>query len=318
MRKIFFIEIAFLLHLSFFNATLFASEREPNELGKIFVLTYHKIGDFESNFTRSRPGFVKDLYSLKREGFAPIKTYDFLRGNIKAPKGKKPVLITFDDSSISQFEVDENGRIKPDSAVGMMEEFKKKNPDFSLTAIFFVTPGSKSPNDLFGQPKFTKMKTEFLLNNGYEIGNHTLWHANLNQFRDRIQEQIAGCQRELNKFLPDFRIYAMATPYGSFPPERYNHQLIEGKYKGHSYKNEIIFDYSNRLSYSPFDTDFDIFRVKRIHGFDANIKKIIRELNSPNSDAFISDGMEDTITIPKSEERNLKGIWKKKFKIKVY
>ncbi|MBE7411641.1 MAG: polysaccharide deacetylase family protein [Leptospiraceae bacterium] len=297
---------------------IMSKEREPNELGKIFVLTYHKIGDFDSNFTRSRKGFVEDLQTLKREGFIPIQTNDFSNANIKIPKGKKPVLITFDDSSISQFEVDENGQIKSNCAVGMMEEFKKKNPDFPLTAIFFVTPGSKSPNDLFGQIRFTKMKTEFLLNNGYEIGNHTLWHANLNQFRDRIQEQIAGCQREINKFLPDFRIYAMATPYGSFPPERYNHLLIEGKYKGHSYKNKIIFDYSNRLSYSPFDINFNIYRVRRIHGFDKNIKKIVQELNSPTSDAYISDGLEDTITIPQSEVKNLNTEWKKKFKVKVY
>lgn len=294
------------------------AETRPNELGKILIMTYHKIGDIDTHFTRNRKGFMDDLELFKTEGFATILVSDFENKIIRVPAGKKPVILTFDDSSISQFEMDESGNILPGCAVGMMESFKKKNPDFPLHAIFFVTPGSKSPNDLFGQPKFTKRKVDFLLSNGYEIGNHTLWHANLNQFKNKIEEQLAGCQREVNKFLPDFRIYAMATPYGSFPPEKYNDLLISGTYKGVSYKNAIIFDYSNRLSFSPFDIGFNVYRTRRIHGFGENIRKKIQDFKKNPESPFVSDGDEKTITIPEKERSNLNPSLRSKFKIKIY
>lgn len=263
----------------------------PNEMGKIAVITYHQIGNIDTFLVRKRSRFKEDLRLLKKEGFYPVKVSDFMRGIFPVPRGLKPVIISFDDSSISQFEMDKDGNISLDSAVGVMEEFKRENPDYPLTAIFFV-----SANTFFGQPNLIKKKMEFLIQNNYEIGNHTFTHLNFRFFPTRVTEQIAFCQRDLYKFLP-YTMYAMATPYGSFPPERYESTLIEGSAGKSFYKNEIVFDYSNGLSFSPFDVRFDRFRVHRIHGHEQSIQKLIKDLDSYGKEAFISDGDEHTLTV---------------------
>ncbi|HMV77366.1 MAG TPA: polysaccharide deacetylase family protein [Leptospiraceae bacterium] len=263
----------------------------PNEMGKIAVITYHQIGNTDTSLIRKRSGFREDLKLLKEEGFYPIKVSDFMRGIFRVPKGRKPVIISFDDSSFSQFEMDKEGNISLDSAVGIMEEFKLENPDFPLTAIFFV-----SANTFFGQPSLIKKKMEFLINSSYEIGNHTFTHLNFRFFPNQVSEQIAFCQRDLYKFLP-YTMYAMATPYGSFPPEKYENSLIQGTVGQSAYKNEIVFDYSNQLSFSPFDIRFDRFKVHRIHGHEQTIRKLVKDLNSYGTDAFISDGDEHTLTV---------------------
>ncbi len=268
----------------------------PNEMGKIAVITYHQIGSIDNFLIRKRSEFKEDLKLLKKEGFYPIKVSDFMRGIFRVPKGKKPVVISFDDSSISQFEMDKDGNISMDSAVGMMEEFKLENPDYPLTAMFFV-----SANTFFGQPSLIKKKMEFLIQHNYEIGNHTFTHLNFRFFPKRVSEQIAFCQRDLYKFLP-YTMYAMATPYGSFPPEKYEESLIRGSVGQSSYRNEIVFDYSNQLSFSPFDIHFDRFKVHRIHGHELSIKKLVKDLDSYGRDAFVSDGDENTLTVRDQNE----------------
>jgi peptidoglycan/xylan/chitin deacetylase (PgdA/CDA1 family) len=322
MRTVLQIALRYSLILPFIFFILFQkgiySNPKPNEMGKIMILTYHVIGDSDTIYTRSREKFKEDLQVLKEEGFYPIKVKDLEKRRIDIPKGKKPIVLTFDDSSKSQFEMNPDGSIVPTSAVGIMEDFKKKNPDFPLTATFFVLPGAKYPNNLFGQKDMNKQKLEFLINNNYEIANHTLWHANLKKYKHKIEEQIVQSQLELNKYLPDYTMTSLAMPFGIYPPKSYEHKLLSGEYKKKKYKHKLIFDYSNRLSYSVYDSDFDYLRVRRVQAFEGNIQNFIKKIKKESELYYISDGDPESITFPKQYEANLPKAFRKKYKVITY
>jgi hypothetical protein len=63
--------------------------------------------------------------------------------------------------------------------------------DFRRAAVFFVLPTAAPPNRLFNQPEYEGRKLQYLASRGYEIGNHTLWHANLGKYGATVGTQIA-------------------------------------------------------------------------------------------------------------------------------
>lgn len=293
------------------------AETQPNELGKFLIITYHVIGEKDTVYTRTIQGLKDDLLLLKKGNFHPLKISDLENRNLNVPRGKRPVFITLDDSSQSQFDIDEKGNISPNCAIGIMEEFKKKNPDFPLTATFFILPGAKHPNNLFGQEKLTSKKLDFLVKNNYEIQNHTLWHANLKKYKDKIEEQIVESQKLLNKYLPNYKMTSLAMPFGVYPPKDYEQKLVSGKHKGIEYKHNLVFDYSNRASFSPYDKEFDPIHVRRVQAFKDNIEKLIQKY-SESPDSYVSDGDPNSITIPKKLEEKLNSKLKEKMKLVTY
>jgi peptidoglycan/xylan/chitin deacetylase (PgdA/CDA1 family) len=303
--------------LIFYNILIFPDSKQPNELGKFLIITYHVIGDKDTAYTRTIQGLKDDLELIKNYDYFPIKVSDLEKNNLNVPKGKKPILITFDDSSLSQFEMEENGSINPNTAVGIMENFKKKYPDYPLTATFFILPGAKKPNNLFAQEKLTSKKLEFLVKNNYEIQNHTLWHANLKKYKDKIEEQIVESQKLLNKYLPNYKMTSLALPFGIYPPKSHEHKLLSGTYKGIEYKNKLIFDYSNRASVSIYDKEFDVLHVRRVQAFDVNIQKFLKKY-SDSEDTYISDGDPNMITFPKKFSDKLNPSLSSKFKMNPY
>jgi len=117
-----------------------------NELGKVLILEYHRVGPIEERWTRSYANFRRDLERLYAQGYRLIGLNDFLANRIAVPAG--------DDSSDSQFRyINAGGELKidPNSALGMLEEFYARHPDFGLKATFFVLPAAAPPNDLFNQ-----------------------------------------------------------------------------------------------------------------------------------------------------------------------
>jgi len=72
---------------------------------------------------------------------------DYLNNNISVPAGCIPIIFTFDDGTSGQFNlVEENGTLKVNkkSAVGIMEEFYEKHPDFGLKGTFYVNLGNST------------------------------------------------------------------------------------------------------------------------------------------------------------------------------
>jgi hypothetical protein len=274
-----------------------AAELPPNELGKIPILTYHKISDEDTEYTRSRESFAKDLVLLKKHGFYPVSLAELRSGKITAPKGKIPLLITFDDSSESQFKYEADGSLTPGCGVEIMARFQKQNPDFPLKGVFFVLPKAQYPNNFFGQSDKIGAKLKYLTGKGFEIGSHTLWHANLKKYRKKIEEQLGLGTAEIQKYLKGYTVHSFALPYGIFPPKEYEPRLRAGSYKGKSYKHDMIFDYSNALSTSVYDAKFDRYHIHRLHGNEATLTKLFKRVTKERHIFFISDGDPLTVTV---------------------
>ncbi len=274
----------------------------PNELGKVLILEYHLIQPQETRWGRSTENFRQDLELLYRSGYRPIGMAEYISGRIPIPLGTKPVVFTFDDSSPGQFRyLEESGKrsIDPECAVGMMLSFNRQHPDFRLRGIFFVLPGAAEPHKLFGQPQYETDKLRELVSLGFEIGNHTLWHANLGKYDSQVvQKQLAMAVRDISSRVPGYVPHALALPLGIYPKDRA--LAVSGTSGGVSYRNDAILLVAGGAAPSPFSIHRDLRALPRLQVTGNALVSAIRHLT--DSEVFISDGREDTVTIPRELE----------------
>ena len=289
---------AALLFVSFAGA----GELTPNELGRIMILEYHKIDYPEAQWTRTPENFRRDLETLYAKGYRVINMGDLLDRKIALPAGTTPVILTFDDSSPGQFRYLENNgtlEIDPKCAVGILEAFFREHPDFGRGGTFYVLPGASPPNRLFNQPAFEGKKLQFLASHGYEIGNHTLWHANLGKYDDAtVQKQLALSVEAIQKRVPGYAVRSLALPFGVYPKDL---QLaVKGEFKGTSYRHEAILMVAGGASQSPFSTGCDLLHLPRIQVPGPDFKYWLSYYEKHASEIFVSDGKTGTVTFPKA------------------
>ncbi|HEX7241215.1 MAG TPA: hypothetical protein VF263_13155, partial [Longimicrobiaceae bacterium] len=123
----------------------------PNELGEIMVLEYHRLGNNEGEFIRRADNFRKDLRTLWEKGYRPVTMRQVIEGNIDVPAGTTPVVFTIDDSSLGQFYYTADGRIDPNTMMGMWAAFKQENPGWRHGAVWCVLPAADHPSNFFGE-----------------------------------------------------------------------------------------------------------------------------------------------------------------------
>jgi hypothetical protein len=286
--------------LLFFSTNPAASDDvKPNELGKVPILEYHLIQPEKSAWARTSAEFRQDLELLYSSGYRSISLNDYLQGKISVPAGTHPVLFTFDDSSPGQFRyLVRNGKKEtdPECAVGIFLEFKKRHPDFGLHATFFVLTGAKEPHKLFGQPGYESDKLKELVSLGFEIGNHTLWHAQLNKYgANVVKDQLATAVKNIQAVLPGYNVHALALPFGVYPKDI--NLAISGTYRGTAYHNDAILRVTGGPAPSPFDSRWDPLHLPRIQaGID--VKRMIDGFKKRPGEVFVSDGKPDAITYP--------------------
>ena len=280
----------------------------PNELGRIMILEYHKIDYPENRWTRTPENFRRDLETLYSKGYRAINLGDLLDRRVKVPRGTTPVVLTFDDSSPGQFRyVDEGGTLAIDakSGVGILDQFSRQYPDFGRAATFFVLPGASKPNRLFNQPEHEGKKLQYLVSRGYEIGNHTLWHANLGKYDEAtVRGQIAEAQQWIQRHVPDYRIRSIALPHGVYPKQV--DWAMRGSAKGTSYSHDAILMVAGGAAMSPFDRRFDPTRLPRIQAVDADLGFWLRYFDRNPHERFISDGDPTTLTVPAGRADGIK------------
>jgi peptidoglycan/xylan/chitin deacetylase (PgdA/CDA1 family) len=294
-----------------------ATSIHPNELGRIMILEYHLIGYPEADWRRTPDNFRKDLKMLYENGYYPVSLQDFSSGNMRVPAGKSPFVLTFDDSSQGQFRYLKKGNqleIDPDSAVGIMERFKKEHPDFPLTATFFVLPAIKPGLRLFGQEEFIQQKFNFLNQNGYEIGNHSYWHQNLGKTDDAgVQKQLALAVKAIQSYLPGYQVHGLALPLGVHA----KNQLLEreGEYQATKYQNDCILLVGSGTAPSPYSTDFNPYRIERIQAGDTiwGPKSFVEHFRKDPSQRYISDGDPSTLSVPQALRAKLAGKFTAKY-----
>ncbi|MBM3495316.1 MAG: hypothetical protein FJX72_13495 [Armatimonadetes bacterium] len=194
---------------------------KPNEAGAVMVLMYHRIEESRPNdaMNRTPEQFTKDLQDLYDRGYRAVTLREFAENRMDVPAGKTPVVLTFDDSYRSQFRYLDAAasQIDPDCAVGLMEAFSAKHPDWKPKATFFVLHGGPNP-PAFYQEGLTEAKFAHLLEIGCEIGSHSLTHRNFRRLSaEQIEQEIAGSVKVIRELAPNAEVTSLAIPYGSIP-----------------------------------------------------------------------------------------------------
>jgi peptidoglycan/xylan/chitin deacetylase (PgdA/CDA1 family) len=285
-----------------------AGDLTPNELGRVMILEYHKIDYPEERWTRTPENFRRDLETLYAKGYRLINLGDLLDRKIKIPAGTTPVVLTFDDSSPGQFRyIEANGsvQIDPKSAIGILEAFIAEKPDFGRGGTFYVLPGASKPNRLFNQPEYEAKKLLFLVSHGYEIGNHTLWHANLGKYPEAtVRAQVAEAQVWIQRHVPDYRTRTLALPHGVYPPDV--NWVLNGTAKGTTYSHDAVLMVAGGPAPSPFSRAFDPVRLPRIQAVERDLGYWINYFDKNPHERFVSDGDANSVTVPAASRDRLR------------
>ena len=283
-----------------------------NELGKVPVMMYHGIKNMKNSetantggnvdkdgYTRTAEAFRNDLDFYYSKGYRMIKLSDYVNGNIATEYGKSPIVLTFDDGNDNNIKVtglDSDGNIIIDenSAVGILEAYKKKYPDFNVTAIFFVTGA------LFNQPDYNEKIIKWLVDNGYEVGNHTKGHNNLTKTSESETSEVIGyVYNQLESIIPGKYAKIVALPFGTpYNREHANYKhVINSEYNGKKYETIAALRVGWEPEVSPFNKEFDSSFIKRCRAYDNNGKEFDIEMvfNMLNKTRYISDGDAETI-----------------------
>ncbi len=285
-----------------------AADLIPNELGRVMILEYHKIDYPEERWTRTPENFRRDLETLYAKGYRLINLGDLLDRRIQVPAGTTPVVLTFDDSSPGQFRyVEANGsvQIDPKSAIGVLEAFIAEKPDFGRGGTFYVLPGASKPNRLFNQPEYEGRKLQYLVSHGYEIGNHTLWHANLAKYPEAtVRAQVAEAQVWIQRHVPDYKTRSIALPHGVYPTDV--SWVLHGSAKGTTYNHDAVLMVAGGPAPSPFSRTFDPVRLPRIQAVERDLAYWLNYFDKNPNERFVSDGDANSVTVPASSRDRLR------------
>jgi hypothetical protein len=289
--------------------------RVPNELGRIPVLEYHLIVPQETNeFTRTPERLRRDLDDLYRRGYRPVNMVDVIDKRIQTlPRGTSPVVLVFDDASASQFRYLERGGklvIDPTSAVGILEQFADTHRDWPRKAVFCMLPAAQAGRSFFGDKGIEGQKTEwrypklqFLHKQGYELCNHTLYHARLDRSGDRVQEFVARGDMAIDSAVPGYKVRTFALPLGMWPKQRdlaWAGAWTDPKSgKTVRYRYDTVLEVSGNPNESPFDPAFNAHSVNRQIMFKNALEATLNRLDQGGPGGrYVSDGNPATVARP--------------------
>lgn len=299
-----------------------------NELGKVPIMMYHGIREKTASSTgttggnvdkdgynRTPEAFREDLEFYYEKGYRMVRLEDYIHGNVDVEYGKSPIILTFDDGNEDNIRVtglDEDGNIIIDknSAIGILEEFKKKHPDVPVTATFFVNGG------IFNQEKYNEKIVKWMIENGYDIGNHTQTHLDIKKSTaENVQKEIVYVYNKLEELIPGKYVKIIALPFGSpYTKEHENYKyVLSSTYDGKTYETEAALRVGWEPEVSPYDKNFDKTFLKRCRAYDNNGKDFDIEMvfNMLEKNKYISDGDPNTIVIKETDESKLETTDKK-------
>ena len=284
---------------------------KPNEVGKIMIVMFHNFVDTfmptkldSGEYTTTFDSFRNLLQTLYDRGYRLISLSEYLNNDISVPAGCIPMVFTFDDGTRGQFNlVEENGRLvaSRQSAVGIMEEFNRIHPDFGLKGTFYVNLGSGA----FEGKGTLSQRLQYLIDRGFEIGNHTMNHINLAKAGSAavIQKEIGGNQKKMSELVPGYIMKTLALPLGNSPVDGLRSYVVKGEYEGIRYENQAIMNVGWDPALSPVSRKFNPLSTHRVRA--SGIKPVDTDLGwwlkkLSRDEQYISDGNPLTVTVPEA------------------
>ena len=293
-------------------------EAGVNELNSVPIMMYHRIInalDEETGYTggnadewglsRTSESLARDLANYYEWGYRCIRLADFVDGNIDTEFGYSPIILTFDDGSdqisLEGFDEEGNPIFAEGCALAILEEFKAEHPDFHLTATFFLY------GELFHHDTETDYKLlKWLIDNGYDIGNHTRDHWELPDCsEEEIEEEIGYMYNLFEEVIPGRYVNIVALPDG-LPADvsedsKYD-KIFSGTYNDMEYTTSAALLGSWMYSDSCFADSLDTTAIRRIRAYDNNGEEYDIDINFNllnNGIRYVSDGDPSTIVYPK-------------------
>lgn len=278
---------------------------KPNEAGKIMVVMFHNfIDEYKTGdkyYTTTFSDFKKLLYELYERNYRLISMSDFLNNNINVPAGCIPMVFTFDDGTPGQFNLVKQGDTlvaNKNSAVGIMEEFCKDYPDFGLKGTFYVNLGVST----FKGEGTLQERLKYLIDKGFEIGNHTYTHINLKKASSAeiIQKEIGMNQKVIQELIPGYIMETLSMPYG-LPSKDLQEYVYRGRFNDIKYDHKGIMEVGWDPSVSPIHKNFNPLSVHRVRAtgivrVDADLHWWLSKLSI--DEQYVSDGDPGTVTVP--------------------
>ena len=298
---------------------------QPNEAGQVPILEYHnlissaKFGGYEYPAAE----FRKDMEWLYAHQYRPVTLAEYAQGQINCPAGMSPVIITFDDALVGQFSETALGKVSSSCAVGILEDMHARHPDWPLKATFFVLTDEDPkmpkpftvPHDpsLPDQNAFAQDKMTHLVQDGFEIGNHTLHHhLRMQRMSDaEVEAEFAGGVAGIHHYLPGYNVQTLALPYGVYP--RNKRLVMSGQSGGVTYHHVCAMQAGWYPAPSPFSKTFKPYSIPRIIPADEHtkpgstntIRYWLAKLETSKEEKFVSDGDPTTYTVPASQMARL-------------
>ena len=174
--------------------------------------------------------------------------------------------------------------------MGILEQFEREHPEFGRAATFYVLPGASPPNRLFNQPDLVGKKLAYLKSRGYEIGNHTLWHANLAKYDEAtVRKQLAG-GAGVGAAPPARLPLPFARPSDGLVPEGAGLGRLRAGSTGRAYRHDAILMVAGGAALSPHARGLDPYHLPRIQATEAELGYWINHFDSRPDERYVSDG----------------------------
>lgn len=293
---------------------------KPNEIGRIPIFMYHNIvpegtprdSSVGEYMYRTYDEFWNDMLWLYEHDFYLTSMWDVVNGTIDIPAGKHPIVFTFDDGTSLHLTLQENDAGEweptPDCAVGMMERFHAEYPDFGRGAHFAMNPANGFSWPAMEQDDLVTEKIHWLAENGYEIGNHTALHPDLNtvtaaDFQYNVGDPIRWLDTLIGKDHPSNAMRILTLPFGIYPEAKSNPDanslLMNGfSYEGVEYRIQAVLVLNGGSTWSSFSKDWDPMRITRVPVENSIFPLMEHGLSSGESAYYTSDGDPATIAVP--------------------
>ncbi|MEJ5223943.1 MAG: hypothetical protein WHV44_05755 [Anaerolineales bacterium] len=267
--------------------TLTATVWEQDPL--VPALLYHQFADDSSPNSDANKIRLSDfrahLETIHALGFVFVSLSDWLKGDLRVPPGKSPIILTMDDLFFNnQITLGEDGNPTLNSGIGVWWDVYLQKPDLGFKGALFANLGDK----LYARPDRPDWEDKlaraivWCLEHDLIPYNHTYTHARLDltenenltfefHWNDRyLRELLAKAGRtDLIPRLDNI----IALPYGYWPPKLSAQKIIRAYYtpEGQPMLGAMIADYAFRAEYipAPYTATFDRFNLPRIVGTQA-------------------------------------------------
>lgn len=160
------------------------------------------------------------------------------------------------------------------------------------------------------QTRYCGQKLAWLVNNGYEIGNHTYDHTDLldledDQFVEKVGQGWTGLTEAYREAKPDI----LALPFGNYP-DREKHpaqraMMRDGfEYDGQRITIAAALMVGANPASSPGSSEWDPLFIARIRAYDGELvfNGMVRLASNL---VYRSDGDPTTITVPEITDKTL-------------